>query len=172
MIRRDYNTSLKQFTVHLLACDSCRQSMFLMTDMGYCQNIFSNWITLNELSVSLLNISVCVLLCSLMTARSAAISTDSSWEIYWYDSPGSQSECWGRNSMCERFKERRVIQNMKKVKKETRLEMSLFISVHQVHFQCSRMSFFFFLNIQLLKLWYSACGNETSIVIVIVTIQL
>ncbi len=41
--------------------------------------------------------------------------------------------------MGERFKESRVIQNTREVKRETRMEMSLFISIHEVHFQCSEI---------------------------------
>lgn len=43
--------------------------------------------------------------------------------------------------MGERFKESRVIQNMREVKRETGIEMSLFNSIHQIHFQSIKIRF-------------------------------
>lgn len=40
--------------------------------------------------------------------------------------------------MSERFREIRIIKKTREVKRETRMEIPVFISVHQINFQCSR----------------------------------
>lgn len=52
--------------------------------------------------------------------------------------------------MGEKFCENGVIQNMKEVERETRIEISVFISKHQINFQCSKIRELV-CNIQLLK---------------------
>lgn len=108
---------------------------------------------MNDQSVSLLNISVCApLLCSDCTVCGDLKHSCPS-QIHWYDSPGG--ECWGINGMGERFKESRVIENTREVKRETRIEMSVFILIHQVHFQCSKIREFVLIS----SLW--KCKSKT-----------
>lgn len=149
MTRRDCNTSLKpsQLLSSLVVaadkvCDVPNDSHGkLWGDIQQQNN--PTWM------ISLLNISVCV--CSLLSFDYTVgrdLECYCSSEIYWWDSTGS--ERWGGNNMGEKFCENGVIQNMKEVERETRIEISVFISKHQINFQCSKIRELV-CNIQLLK---------------------
>ena len=138
MIRKDCNTSLKpsQLLSSLVVaadkvCDVPNDSHgILWWDIQQQNN--PNWM------ISLLNIGVCV---SSLLSFDYAVGRDfecyCSSEIYWCDSTGS--EWWGGNNMGEKFCENRVIQNMKEVEREPRIEISVFVSKHQINFQCSKI---------------------------------